>query len=413
MRRSAPLPVLFFASAAHGMNHVLLTLYATLVLVIGHEWHQSFNFLTALWLPGAMLLGVGAPLAGWLGDRWGETRVLVLCFLTLGVSAMLAGLAQNPLQLEGALALLGLSGSIYHPVGIAWVVKHAEVRGRAIASTGIAGSFGVALGPIVAGGLATLIGWRAGFIIPGALTVALGIGFYIYYATGRIADRAGDAVAAHAVPSRADRTRAFAAMAITMTATLVIYSAFGIALPKMIDIGTKVGGYGFFAIGAAAGLIQALGAVGQFAGGRYADTGHAKLAYLGGFAFLAAVLPLVALSQGWALAAAAVATVFLFEWIAPLETTFLARFTPPGRRGLVFGIRYALAAIGNPTGVWLVSRLYNPADGFFYLLAGLAALSLAALAFALFIPVQGPMGSAGETNVPLVAEPGALLTAED
>ena len=32
MRRSAPFPVLFFASAAHGMHHVLLTLYLTLVV---------------------------------------------------------------------------------------------------------------------------------------------------------------------------------------------------------------------------------------------------------------------------------------------------------------------------------------------------------------------------------------------
>src|ERR1051325_6923811 len=39
MRLSAPFPVLFFASAAHGLNHVLLTLYLTLVLVITQAWH--------------------------------------------------------------------------------------------------------------------------------------------------------------------------------------------------------------------------------------------------------------------------------------------------------------------------------------------------------------------------------------
>ncbi|MGH6873294.1 MAG: MFS transporter [Rhizomicrobium sp.] len=411
MRRSAPFPVLFFASAAHAMNHVLLTLYLTLVLIVGKDWHLSYNALIALWAPGAMLVGVGAPLAGWLGDRWGETRMLVLCFLMLGAAAMLAGLARNALQLEGALALLGLAGSIYHPVGIAWVVKHAQARGRAIASTGIAGSIGVAMGPITAGGLATLFGWRVGFLLPGAVTAALGVVLYAFYATGRVADRRDDAVEHATLHSRADATRAFAAMAVTMTATLVIYSGFGTALPKLIEIGTRLGALGnswrFFAIGLAAGSIQLLGASGQFAGGHFADKGRAKLAYLGGFAALACVLPLLALGSGAGLALAAVATVFLFEWIAPIETTFLARFTPQGRRGLVFGIRYALAAIGTPAGVWLVARLYNPADGFFYLLATLAALSLVALAFALFIPV-----GRGE-HIPLVAEPGALLAAED
>ncbi|HEY2069208.1 MAG TPA: MFS transporter [Rhizomicrobium sp.] len=407
MRRSAPFPVLFFASAAHGMNHVLLTLYATLVLVVGQEWHVSYNTLAALWLPGAMLLGIGAPFAGWLGDRWGETRVLVLCFLALGIAAMLAGCARTPLELEGALALLGLAGSIYHPVGIAWVVKHAELRGRAIASTGIAGSIGVAIGPIAAGGLASLISWRAGFIIPGALTVALGIIFYIYYATGRIADRKGDAVTTHIQPSRSDMTRAFAVLAVTMTVTLVIYAAFDIALPKLIDTGTNIGRYGFFAIGLAAGSIHLLGASAQFAGGHFADRGQAKLAYMGGFLFLACAVPLLAYAQGWALAAALVAIVFLLEWLAPIETMFLARFTPANRRGLVFGVRYGLAAIGNPAGVWLVSWLYNPQNGFFYLFAALGGLSVVALAFATFIPA-----GSGEA-LPVGAEPGALLTAEE
>ena len=40
-RPSAPLPILFFASAAHGMNHVLLTLYLTLVLVMGPTWRSA------------------------------------------------------------------------------------------------------------------------------------------------------------------------------------------------------------------------------------------------------------------------------------------------------------------------------------------------------------------------------------
>jgi FSR family fosmidomycin resistance protein-like MFS transporter len=318
---------------------------------------------------------------------------------------MLAGLARSPLELEGALALLGLSGSIYHPVGFAWVVKHAEVRGRAIAATGIVGSIGVASGPIVAAGLATLAGWRTGFILPGAVTAALGVLLYWYYATGRIADRAGDAMEAAEAPSRADMTRAFAVMAVTMTITLVIYSGFGTALPKLVAIGTHAGRYGFFAIGLAVGAIQLAGASAQFAGGHFADRGQAKLAYLGGFAMLCAVLPLLAISTGWSLAAAAVGTVLLFEWLAPIETTFLARYTPASRRGLVFGIRYGLAAIGTPAGVWLVARLYTPADGFLYLLMALAACSAVALVFAVFLPADG-------TKIEMeIAEPGAALTA--
>src|SRR5256885_3698525 len=95
MRLSAPFPVLFFASAAHCLHHVLLALYLTLVLVIGQAWHLPYNDMIALWTLGAMLVGLGAPFAGWLGDRVGETKMLVLCFLGLGTSGILCGLAQN------------------------------------------------------------------------------------------------------------------------------------------------------------------------------------------------------------------------------------------------------------------------------------------------------------------------------
>jgi FSR family fosmidomycin resistance protein-like MFS transporter len=385
MRFSAPFPVLFFASAAHGLNHILLTLYLTLVLVIAPVWHLPYNQLIALWTVGAMMVGLGSPLAGWLADRIGETKVLVLCFLGLGMSAILCGCARNTLQLEGALALLGLSGSIYHPVGFSWVVKHARVRGRAIAITGVAGSIGVALGPIVAGGLASLAGWRTAFILPGALTIAAGLVLVAFHFTGRIADRAEDSVPQTHVASRADVTRVFAVLSLTMTATLMLYAAFGTALPKLVQL-SGIAGSHLFIVGLIAGSIQLLGAGAQFLGGHFADRGIAKRAYVMGFAALAVVFPMVALSHSWGVAAAAVLVVFLFESMAPLETMLLARYTPASRRGMVFGVRYGLSAIGTPTGVWLVAHFYSASTRFLYLLITLAIAAALATLAALLLP---------------------------
>jgi MFS family permease len=386
MRLSAPFPVLFFASAAHGMHHVLLTLYLTLVLVIAPQWRLPYNDLVALWTLGAMLVGLGAPFAGWLADRIGETKVLVLAFAGLGTSATLCGFAQDTLQMEGALALLGLSGSIYHPVGFAWVVKHASRRGRAIAVTGIAGSIGVALGPVIAGGLATVAGWRTAFILPGAITLSIGALLLAFHLMGRIVDRADDSTPIAHNPSRADVTRTFAVMALTMTITLVVYSAFGTALPKLVELSRMAGARGLFAIGLIAGAIQLAGASAQFVGGHFADRGAAKRAYVAAFIALAAIFPIVAYSSGWGVAAAAIAVVFVFESIAPVETMFLARYTPAARRGLVFGVRYGLATIGTPAGVWLVARLYNTQAHFLYLLIALAAFAALAMFAALALP---------------------------
>ena len=86
--------------------------------------------------------------------------------------------------------------------------------------------------------------------------------------------------------------------------------------------------------------------------------------------------------------AAAIAVTFLFEWVAPIETLFMARYSPAGRRGLVFGIRYGLATIGTPLGVYLVAHLYDPHRGFLYLLATLSGLALIGAAVAFFLPAD-------------------------
>lgn len=388
MRLSAPPSVLFFASAAHGLHHVLLALYLTLVLIIGQEWHLPYSDMIALWTLGAMLVGLGSPFAGWLADKIGETKVLVLCFAGLGVSGVLCGLARNAGQMEAALALLGLSGSIYHPVGFSWVVKHATVRGRAVAATGIAGSIGVALGPVTAAALASLWGWRMAFILPGMLTLAIGMVMLALHLAGRIVDRDDDSVPLPDAPRGIDRTRAFIVLALTMTATLMMNSAFLTALPKLVQVSGLAGTAGLFGVGVIAGAIQLLGSGAQFAGGHFADRGIARFAYIGGFLLLAFVFPLIAIGHSWGVAAAGIAAVFVFESMAPVETMFLARYTPAARRGTVFGIRYALSAIGTPAGVWLVANLYSSGAQFLYLLSALSVVAALAGAVAFFLPLE-------------------------
>src|SRR5262249_55576499 len=110
--------------------------------------------------------------------------------------------------------------------------------------------------------------------------------------------------------TRADITRVFAVMSITMTLTLMVYAAFGTALPKMIQLSGIAGPSSLFGVGLIAGTIQFLGAGAQFVGGHFADRGFVKPAYIGVFLLLAVTLPVLALSSGWAVTTAAVAAVF-------------------------------------------------------------------------------------------------------
>src|ERR1700739_4673834 len=171
--RSADL-ALIFSSVGHFFAHLLMLLYPTVVLALEGRWGMSYGDLLSLSLGGFVLVGLCAPPAGWLGDRGSAEGMMVIFFFGTGGAAIATGLTDGPVALALGLAGIGLFGSIYHPVGTAWLVRNARNRGRALGVNGIAGTTGLAAAAFVAGALTQTIGWRAAFIIPGAVCAATG-----------------------------------------------------------------------------------------------------------------------------------------------------------------------------------------------------------------------------------------------
>ena len=388
----APAPVLFFACAAHFMHHVLVSLYLTLVITLVVEWERDYSELIALWTLGSLMIGAGAPAAGWLADRWGEARVMVLLFFGLGLASVACGLADTPAGMNMALTLLGVFGALYHPVGNAWVVRHARERGKAVALAGIFGSFGVAAGPVIAGVLNDAIDWRWAFILPGLVTIAFGAGLIGMRIMGHVPDRQADAHPSHEETGTArDRRNVLVILGVTMTLTLIAVTAFVTALPKLVATLDLTSREGLTSIGLITGAIYLAAAGAQFVGGHYADRGAARRTYLVSFALLAACLAASVVTGNWLLLPLAVLIMFLFETIAPIETIFVARYAPAGRRGLFFGMRYAITVVGGPVGVWLVSALFDPARGFTDLLVVLAGMAVLTGGIGLLLPPDRPL----------------------
>src|SRR5262249_52558440 len=123
----------------------------------------------------SIAVAIGTLPAGWLGDRWRRSHLMVLFFIGLGLSAILAGLSREPVLLTASLALIGVFAAIYHPVAIAAVVQLAQGRGWEIAVNGVWGNLGFAGAAAATGLLTETFGWRAAFIVPGVLAIVLGL----------------------------------------------------------------------------------------------------------------------------------------------------------------------------------------------------------------------------------------------
>src|SRR3546814_14362907 len=118
------------------------------------------------------MFGLGAIPSGWLADKWSREGMMLVFFLGIGATSILAGFAETPLELGGCLLLVGLFASIYHPVGIAMVVHGRQKTGMPLAVNGVFGKLGVASAALVAGFLIDFLGWQADFLLP-----AIGSGF--------------------------------------------------------------------------------------------------------------------------------------------------------------------------------------------------------------------------------------------
>jgi len=375
----SPKFAIVFACLGHAIMHVLVTLFLTIVLALERVWGIGYDELIELWTLGALMLGVGAPLAGWASDRFGEVRLMILFFLGAGTATILAGLADGPAMLMVALSFLGLFAAIYHPVGLAWVVRNAIGRGRTLAVVGIMGSIGLALASLIAGGLSDFSGWRSAFMIPGAVSVAAGLALGWLYLTGQVVDRDSDLVPS-APETQADLVRAFVILLLTMVLSSLFYTAFATVLPKWLSTDIRPAGeLDTASVGLLVTCAYLIGGSGQLVGGWLADRYPLKWVYAASFLVKIPAALLAVSAVGWPVVAIAVVISFTLDLSGPAENILLARYSPQRRRGLIYGLKYVAGFAAAPLGVAMVAWSYRWYDGpptLYFWLAGMGALML-------------------------------------
>jgi len=387
--RSAVLP-LMFSSFGHFFAHLLTLLYPTVVLVLEAKWDMSYGDLLSLSLAGFVLFGLGALPAGWLGDRWSAEHMMVIFFVGTGGAAIATGLTNGPVALALGLAAIGLFGSIYHPVGTAWLVRNAVNRGRALGWNGISGGMGLAAAPFVAGALAQTISWRAAFIVPGALCVAIGVALSCCVSGGQVVsatvDRRPDPPA-----SRGDVTRTFVVLSFTMLADGTIWQAVPIALPKAFAEGlTGLTDGGILDAGGFVSLVFIVAATAQLVGGWLADRFAMKAVYILAWAAQAPLFVVAAHAHDVPLLAAMMALNYLGVLASPAENAILARYTPARWRATAYGAKFVLAFGVSTIGVKLVAVTYDRTGSFALLWLALAGCAAFVAVAALFLPGRLP-----------------------
>ncbi len=382
---NSPARVIGFVNAAHFIDHYSMLIFAAAVIVMGPALGMAYSELLPYATPGFVAFGAGSLLTGWLGDRWSRRHMMVIFFVGIGASMIAVGLVNTKLELGAALLSIGLFASIYHPVGTAMIVSYADRLGREMGLNGVWGNLGVASSALVTGIVGQYLGWRWAFILPGIVTIMIGVVF-LWTVVHEDRSTARQAMAQARV-ARQDMWRVIVALLIVVIAISTTFNAVTVALPKLFAERLSGLTQSPALLGVIAAGVYVFGALTQYTIGQLLDRHSLKTVslplsfVLAPFLYIAAELsngPLIIAAIGIAMGAFGQVTV---------NDAMVGKYTSEEWRSRAYAVRYFVGFTAAGVSVGLVAWLYQQ-GGFVTMLHAFAGLCLLVVAAAIILPAE-------------------------
>ena len=366
--------------------HMFAAFYFVIVLTIEKEWSISYDQLIKLWSLAALLIGLGAIPFGWLSDKWSRSGTMTIMFIGMGLASILCGLSNSVSLLFFSLSLLGLFCSIYHPVGIPWVIHAANRQGRALGVNGIFGGVGIGSGAFIAGTLTELLNWQLAFILPGLISIIIGLVLFYLIIINKISYTNFFINKDKQDHSRNEVILVAIIMLLSMFALGLSFHNTQTALPKVFEI--RIGNISSFQIGFMIGVIYFISGATTYVGGILADRFNQKAIYLIGIFLQFPCYLGIAYMSGYSLVVLCILAAVFNASILPTENLLLSKFTPQKYHGVVYGIKFILAFGSGPISVFLISEIYSITLEFTYLFLINAIMMAIVSVFIIFLPMK-------------------------
>tara|TARA_B100001250_G_scaffold395562_1_gene400604 strand:- start:2112 stop:3272 length:1161 start_codon:yes stop_codon:yes gene_type:complete len=157
--------IIGITGSSHSLVHALMLTFPSLIPIVQKEFNVGLDTLGFVVSISALLFGLGAIPAGWLDRYLGGKKLMIIYQLGASVSALMIVLTSSFYMMVIGLSFIGLFCSIYHPTGLTLVSQNINKVSKGMAVHGMFGSLGSAFGPLLAVSLATLISWRASYLV--------------------------------------------------------------------------------------------------------------------------------------------------------------------------------------------------------------------------------------------------------
>jgi len=335
--------VIAFTAICHALDHIFELTYGVVLIGIAKEFGAGLFILGVLANVAGFAFGLAAIPSGFLSDRIGERRLLLFFCLGSGIASIVVGLSPNVYVLGAALAVLGLALGIFHPAGSAFITKATQNRGTAFGYFGVGGNLGVALGPIMAGAIASSLNWRAPyfiFAIPALLMAAL------LYSFARVEIPTITEVTARTDPGQTALKPIILPLAFIFLASAMnglVYRGLVTFLPLYLSQHVQFTFLNWSSLalaGSFSTVALIFGVIGQLLGGYLCDRRRHEMLALIVAVVAVPVLSVMGNTQGLWLMLVAIITAFFHFMGQPIFNNLVADYTPVDWRGRSYGISY-------------------------------------------------------------------------
>jgi len=311
--------------------------------------------------------------------------MMVVFHFGIGVSCLLASITQNAWQLAAALTVMGAFASIYHPVGIPMLVQHTTRPGAVIGVNGLVGNLGIAVAAVLTGFLVKYFGWRMAFVVPGIVTIALGILFW-RVVPQEAAPPSRRAAKQSDLP-RSELVKAVLVLTVTSTCGSLVFNFTTNGNVELMADRLRNVTADPAVIGALLGLVYVIASFSQLVVGRAIDRYPLKRLFL---SIVLAQIPLfllAALASGWVFYAVAIVFMAFVFGAIPFTDALIVRYVDDRMRSRVAGVRLAIAFGVSSLAVWMLGPLVK-ANGFSFLLMLLAVIAAVSAVAVTRLPTQ-------------------------
>ena len=362
-------------TVCHALVHMLELTYGVVLIGISQEFNVSLLTMGVVANIFGLAFGIMSLPSGTLADRSSDRNLIILCCAGMAAAATGVGLAPNIYVLGAALLVLGLSMGIFHPVASAFIARTAARRGMGFGYMGIGGNIGLALGPLLAGILASAFNWRVSYFVLAAPALIL----TILFALTRPDQPVKVLTSETSTTGNAQLKPVLPLLGLLFAIQVfngLIYRGLVTFLPLYLSQGLKLDFFNASAVmiaGSFTTIALAFGVGGQFLAGYLAERlPRERLAIFVAFMVFPLLL-FVGNSTGILLIASATSLAFFHFMGQPVYNTLVADYTPHRWRGRIYGIyffcsfgvgSFSASLLGYFAAKWGTNWVFNIASVF-------------------------------------------------